>query len=593
MKSGADIRLRPRSFDVLRYLVERQGILVTRDELLAAFWGQTVVTEDAVAHCLSDIRAAIQDPAHEVIRTIPRRGYILDVPVTKPGDPATTATARSQARVAPRRLGTVALALLLGILAAWWWTGDRGVDEGVSTESRATVPMHSIAVLPFLDMSPEQDQAYLADGIAEEILNLLAQIPELRVISRSSSFSFKGKSIETPAVARQLNVNYVLEGSVRRAGTQLRVSAQLIEASSDTHLWSDTYDRRLDNIFQIQDDIAASVVDALRIELLGDAPRSREISQDIYSLVLQARFFWNRKAPGDEQRAKQYYQRALAIDAGYAPAWAGLSATYLADIIYGRTTHDIGFAEAREAAEMALSLDPDLADAHARLGILHAIDHDRESAIARYRHALALDPNNPLALAAMATVWWEGRLDDAVSWYAKAAAVDPLTTTWPNNMAHLLIKAGRLDDAEAAARKAMILSPDAPGPGRNLAIVHILRGQFDVALELALALPEHAEKTLVLTIIYNALGRQRDSDAALNRLISAAGIENPFLIAQAYACRGEIDEAFTWLEKANDAHRSLYGLNEASAQFEFDPFLENLRDDPRWDTLLGKLEPLP
>ena len=579
LRVGEDIKLRPKSFEVLGYLVERHGLLVTKEELLDALWGQTVVTEEAVAHCLSDIRRALHDQSQTMIRTIPRRGYIFDVPVTTSDAPS---RGNLTSRLLRRPIAAV-LVLVLGVASVWWWFGNRDVEVPV------TVAPHSIAVLPFLDMSPEQDQAYFADGISEEILNLLARNPELRVISRSSSFSFKGKDVDLRSVAEQLNVAHVLEGSVRKAGNRVRITAQLIEASSDSHLWLKTYDRKLDNVFQIQDEIAASVVDALKIELLGTGPRTHKIDQEVHTLAMQARYFWNRKSPGDEEKAMEYYRRALAIDPSYAPAWAGLSVLYLVRAHDGRMSHETGQAKAREAVEMALSLDPDLADAHVRMGIVHNHDHDREAAFEEYEQALALDPNNPLAMAAMSTIWLDGRLDEAINWYQKAAVTDPLTTTWQTNMADLLIKAGRLDEAEEAARRAHDLGPDAIPPSRNLAIVFLLRGQLDEALELIQSLPERAENTLILTIIYHGMGRQDESDAALMRLTSTAGKEDPFLIAQAHACRGEIDKAFEWLDKTNDAHHIKYGLNEYFAVFEFEPFLENLHDDPRWHALRDKL----
>ena len=599
LRAGADVKLRPKSFEVLSYLVQRHGLLVAKNELLDAIWGQTVVTEESVAHCLLDIRKAIRDQSHEMIRTVPRRGYIFDIPVTKHGGLVTKSDTPSRSKLAsnwPRWSLAAALFLVLGVIAVWWWFGNRGIEVAVTAGPKPTIAQHSIAVLPFLDMSPEQDQVYLADGISEEILNLLAKVPDLRVISRSSAFSFKGKNIGIPTVAQQLNVAYVLEGSVRRDGTQLRISAQLIEARSDNHLWSETYDRELENIFQIQDDIAASVVDALKIKLLGPAPQTHKIDQEVYALALQAKYFWNRKFPGDEERAMEYYQQALDIDPSYAPAWAGLSAGYLAQVHDGQIARETGLAKAREAAEMALSLDPDLSDAHVRMGLTHVdIDHNFEAAFEEYRRALALDPNNPLAMAVMSTMWRDGRLDEAINWYKKAAIIDPLTTTWPTNMSYLLIKAGRLDEAEEAARRALELSPGAIPSSSNLAVVFLLRGQLDEALELILSVPESVEKTHVLTIIYHAMGRQDESDAALEQLTLTLGEEDEdlfLMIAQAHAFRGEIDKAFEWLDKANDAHHSRYGVNEEFGVLKFDPFLESLHDDPRWDALLDKLETL-
>jgi len=593
IRAGEDIKLRPKCFDVLSYLVERQGLLVTKDELLDAVWGGAVVTEDSITHCVIDIRRALRDQSHQIIRTIPRRGYIFDVPVTKHGGLATASFPPSRSKFAPSRLRwplDVAFVLVLGVAAVWWWFGNRGNEVAVTVEPQTFIKSSSIAVLPFLDMSPEQDQGFFADGISEDILNLLAKNPNLKVISRSSAFAFKGENIDTRTVAQRLRVAFVLEGSVRRIGKQLRITAHLIEASSDTQLWSETYDHRLGNVFHIQDEIAAEVADALNVELLGAVPRTHITDHEVYMLVLQANFFWNRKSPGDVERAADYYQRALNIDPSYAPAWVGISASYLEQVDDGRIPFESGLAKAWEAAEMALSLDPDLSDAHARLGILHMYIHNREAALKEYEKALALNPNNPLAMAVMGSVWTEGRLDEAINWYKKAAAVDPLTTTWPNNMAVLLIRAGRLDEAEEAVRRAIVLSRSAPLPLRNLAVVFCLRGEYDEALELIRSLQESAQNTLLLTIIYHAMGRHEESDAAVKSLASTAGKEDPLLMAQAHAFRGEADKAFEWLDKTNDTHHIRFGVDMEFAEFEFDPFLDNLHADARWDALHDKLE---
>lgn len=479
-----------------------------------------------------------------------------------------------------RRMDFIAIAILVAAVIVFavdkWWV--------------AAPPPRSIAVIPFKNMSGDPAQEYFSDGISEELLNLLSQIPGLRVISRSSSFTFKGKDVAIPQIAEQLNVTHVLEGSVRKVGNRVRITAQLIEAGSDSHLWSESYDRELNDIFQIQDEIAASVVDALRIELLGAASQTRKVDEEVYSSVLRARYFWNRKSPGDEERAMEYYKRALDLDSSYAPAWAGLSASYFAQGANGEMPRETALEKAREAAEEALSLDPGLSDAHVRIGMLLLANHNWEAAFDEYDQALALDPNNPLAMAVRSPVWLTGRLDEAISWYRKATDIDPLTTTWPTNMSHLLIKAGRLDEAEEAARKALDLSPQASAPRENLACIALLRGQFDEALELTQSLPEGEIRTFLLTVIYHAMGRQDESDAALLRLTRIAETEeSPLVVAQAHAYRGEIDEAFEWLDRTNDAHRQKYGVNEEIGAFKFNPYLSNLHNDPRWDALLNNL----
>lgn len=597
LRAGVDLTLRPKSFEVLCHLVQRSGLLVTKAELLDAVWGRTIVTEDSVSHCVSDIRKAIGDQSQEMIRTVPRRGYIFDVPVGNNGELDPQPVARSERRRShhwPRWSLAALVLLVLGTAVALssLRTRDAGMSPAAADQSAADTL--SIAVLPFSDMSPEQDQAYLADGVSEDILNRLARVPGLRVISRSSAFSFRDARVEILTVARQLNVDYVLEGSVRAFGNQLRVTVQLIDARSDTSLWSGTYDRGLGDVLGVQSEISASIADSLSVELLEAGPEVRRVDSDAYRLALKAKYFWNRKLPGDEQKAMHYYRQALDTDPGHAPAWAGVSALYLSQALEGRVDAGVPreeeLARAREAARMALSLDPELSDAHVRMGIIHMYDRNRAAAFQAYRRALALDPNNPLAMAAMAVVWLDGRLDEGIEWYGKAASVDPMTTTWPNNMARLMIRAGRLDEAEEAARKAMELSPFAFFPRHHLALIHLLRGQFAEALELGEALAEQPEKTRLLAAVYHELGRQQEANLALQQLARSAGTDIPLMVAQAHAWCGNADQAFEWLNTANRTYLENSGEGLAFELIRTDPFLKGLQDDRRWVAFLGRLE---
>ena len=444
----------------------------------------------------------------------------------------------------------------------------------------------SIAVLPFINMSDDASNEYFSDGISEELLNLLTKIPELRVISRSSAFSFKGKDTEIPEIARRLNVAHILEGSVRKAGNQVRITVQLIEARSDTHLWSETYDRNLDNIFQIQDEIATAVVEALKLELLGAAPQSRKTDQETFTLVLQAKYFWNRRSPGDEERAMDLYQRALAIDPDYAPAWTGLSVAYLVQAVKGRIPREIGLAKAREAVETALLLDSELSDAHVRMGQVYEQDDDHDATREEYRQALALDPNSPLALGVVASFTWraDGQLSEAIDLFRRAADIDPLGAVWWDNTADLLIKAGRLDEAEEATRKALELRGESISSRSNLVLIMFFRGQFNEALELTHAFPDSANKTFGFTVTYHAMGRHEESDAAMLKLTESPGRHVPYLIALAHASRGEKDQAFEWLDKVLKERKLGVGV------IKYEPFLRNLHDDPRWEALLDKLD---
>src|SRR5438552_14215297 len=261
------------------------------------------------------------------------------------------------------------------------------------TTSLTAIPENSIAVLPFVDLSAGKDQEYFSDGISEELLNLLAKIPQLQVTARTSSFSFKGKEVAVPEIARTLHVAHVLEGSVRKAGNSVRITAQLIKAGTDTHLWSQTYDRKLDDIFAIQDEIAADVVKQLKVTLLGVVPKARTTDPEAYALYLQAVQLGRQNTAEAFQQSDALYRKALAIDPRYAPAWAELARNFGNETNQGLLPGKEGFAQAREAAVKALAIDPDYAPAHANLGwIAMNGDNDLAAAAKHYERALALDP---------------------------------------------------------------------------------------------------------------------------------------------------------------------------------------------------------
>ena len=310
-------------------------------------------------------------------------------------------------------------------------------------------PIASIAVLPFVNMSADKEQEYFADGISEELINLLAQVPELRVIARTSSFSFKGKEVGIAEIARRLNVANVLDGSVRRSGDRLRITAQLVRASDSSHLWSEIYERPLDNIFAVQDEIAAAVLEQLKLELLGVAPKTKASDPKAYTLFLQARHWGRQGTPEGLERSIALYQRALEIDANDAAAWKGLANDYLNQASNGLRPIDEGYRLARNAVEKALAIDSDYAPAHGALGwIAMTYDGDLAAAARSYEHALALEPTNIDIIGNAATLaQFLGRLDTASALDEYANARDPVNPPGHANLGTTYLYAGRLDEA--------------------------------------------------------------------------------------------------------------------------------------------------
>ena len=451
-------------------------------------------------------------------------------------------------------------------------------DEVTATERQ------SIAVLPFVNMSEDPNNEFFADGISEEILNLLAKIPELQVTSRSSAFSLKGQNLDVPTMAARLNVAHVLEGSVRKSGNQLRITAQLIEVDADTHLWSETYDRELQNVFAIQDEIAAAVADALQITLLGNKPTSIETNPDAYASYLQARHFMNLDNVGANHQAETLIKQALDIDPGFAPAWIVQGYVYLQQAqIFGLRTYDDANNLARRAFEQALVVDPQYGSAYAGLAYL-AMDYDWnfDQAAEHLRQAQALSPGSSDILGALARLHVSlGRIDEAIALYQQSIALDPISNHGGLGVA--LHFAGRLDEAADSLEMALSLNPNNVYVPYLLAHVRLAQGDTAAALIIIEAVPDDGWRLAGSTIVHHALGNSDASDAALEELIERFSTDMAYQIAMAYGFRGKIDSAFEWLEMAYQNHDS--GLTNLL----LDPTLTNLHNEPRWTSFIDRM----
>jgi TolB-like protein len=448
-----------------------------------------------------------------------------------------------------------------------------------------TMAAESIAVLPFVDMSPAKDQEYLSDGIAEELLNLLVKIPDLQVAARTSSFSFKNKDVRIADVARELHVANVLEGSVRKSGDQVRITAQLIQADSGFHLYSETFDRTLDDVFGIQDEIAAAVVEALKIRLLGAAPKAVEVDPEAYALYLQGRYFYGRRTQADWEKATQAYQDALQIDPGYAAAWAGLSRAYYARASQSYIDLHQGTAQARQAALKALELQPTLAEGYVSLSAIQmTYDWDWAGSEASLQRALELTPGMADAIADLGILnRYVGDLDEAIELDRRAVALDPLNLPGYHALGLALIYAGRLDEAGQVYQHLLTLNPDFAAANLARSRVKLLQGRPEEALAIAEQEVEPFWREFgVLSALY-VLKRTDEADARLVDLIEQNQDDAAYQIAQLYGFRGDRDKVFEWLERAYVQRDG--GLPEML----LDPYLRAFSDDPRWTELLKKV----
>ena len=504
------------------------------------------------------------------------------------GVPETQVLPTAAMRASRRRGFAFALAfvLILGVGVIASLRGGAPAADTTATENP------SIAVLPFVDMSEAKDQQYFSDGMSEELLNLLAKIPALRVTSRSSAFSFRGKNTAIPEIAKSLNVAHILEGSVRKAGNKLRITAQLIDARSDTHIWSETYDRTLDDVFAVQDEISAAVVTKLKVALLGAMPKARQTDPRAYELWLQSNDVARQSRPDRTERSVALLKEALAIDPNYVAGWTRLASTYANEGMQGtnkaRTSAE-SFALAREAVEKARALDPNYVWVYTTLAqIAIGADGDLEAAARHIEHALTLEPDNAdLMLPAATLVQSLGRLNEALALREYAIKSDPLSPFAQFNLGLSYLYVGRLDDAIAACQRSLKISP-----GRIVAHYVIglaLIARNDGAGALAEMQQETAEgwHEIGLPLAYHALGKKKESDEALATLIEKREKRSAYNIAQAFSYRSENDRAFEWLEKAGTYHDA--GLSIAS----FDPLMKNLHADARWLPFLQKIGKAP
>ena len=475
---------------------------------------------------------------------------------------------------------SVAIAVALG---GHFWSPSH---EGAQSAAAVATSDKSVAVLPFVDMSEKKDQEYFSDGLSEELIDMLTKVRELRVPARTSSFYFKGKQATIADIAKALSVTHVLEGSVQKSGEKLRITAQLIRVDSGYHVWSQTYDRKPDDIFKIEDEISSAVVTALKAALLPDEMQRSVTagSAEAHALVLQAQYLYLRAAPADVQVAADYFQQAIRLDPNYAAAWAGLSKAL------GNLPG--AWQEQREravaAAERALALDPRLAEAHIAMGKIHLyFDLDWAAADAEFRQALALAPADASALYwAGIFAWHLGHFDDALRFYNQSLAVDPLNPRLQWLIGGVYLNTGRPAEAEASFRRLLELDPANVDAISGIGMALVLRGDAVAGIAQLEREPDPLDREYNLARAYQILGRKADSDAAIARFELRHGKDAPYNVACLHAQRGELDQAFAWLERVREPRDRYVGL------FLKDDRLcwKTAEGDPRYKSFLRKMK---
>ena len=453
-----------------------------------------------------------------------------------------------------------------------------------NTGSTITASSNSIAVLPFVDLSPAGDQEYFSDGLSEELLNLLAKIPALKVISRTSAFSFKGKNEDIREIGKKLGVDNILEGSVRKSNDQIRITAQLIRVSDGSHIWSKTYDRTMNDIFKVQDEIANAVVQELKITLMGDDLHTIPGNSEAFNLYLQGKYFFAKRSREDVERAIDLFHQALALENKNATVWASLSIAYASQANNGYIDSNEGFAKAREAAQKAIDIDNNLALGHYALAYIQtSYDWDWSGADMEFKKALILDPSNIGAINGMANLALAlGRFDEAIQLYTRALELDPLRPIIRINLGMTLMHNYQPEQASKILTEAIDLNPGFPTAHYRLGLSYLLLNKTDEAITEINNEPVDDWKTHGLILAYSK-SKSATADSLLTAYISAYGDVSAFQIAEIYGYQNKPDHAFEWLDKAYLQRDG--GLGTLLGN----PWLKSIESDSRYTPFLIKM----
>jgi len=482
----------------------------------------------------------------------------------------------------------VVLVVAVGFLLVDKFALQPGVP-GDATETALAEIKPSIAVLPFVNMSGDEENEYFSDGLSEELLNVLAKIPQLHVAGRTSSFQFKDTNEDLRLIGEKLNVANVLEGSVRKSGARLRITAQLINTESGYHLWSNTYDRELTDIFAIQDEIAANVVEALRVTLLGDevaAPGHGTDNLEAYNLYLQARYFHDRTTEEDYAKAMDSLKRAIELDPDYAQAYARLATLHQLAVSGfvsdGSVDFFTGFKKVNEYADKALALGPDLADSHfAKGNIASGGDWDHDTAVQHYSEALRLEPNHLGAQGWLSSVrMYQRRDDESIALSENVLRLDPLSISAHRGLGDSYRVAGRYDDALEMYQAALRLQPDTARVHGRIARIALARGDFETAAEHISREPVDWVRDMY-AIMLDSKGQDSDAmQAAATAYEEKYGTSNSYQLAEIYGYVGDLDSTFKWLEKSHEVH------DPGMLWLQGSEFLESARNDSRWPDMV-------
>ena len=618
-KNGTRVHLQEQPFQILVILTQRAGEVVTRQELRQHLWpADTFVDFDnSLNAAIAKIREALGDSAEapRFIETLPRRGYRFIGSLTSKEEPSDGKASAilalpSGGSVAGRKVPSPSLRLTLERHRGkqLWVFAAAGlalvalavlVVQLTSPKLKPRGPIDSVAVLPFVNAGAETNLDYLSDGITEGIINSLAGFPNLRVIARTSVFRYKGRDFDPKRVARALEVRAIVTGRVVQNGDGISVTAELVDISEDRQLWGQQYTRKRADLAGIQGEIASEISDRLRLRLSEQAKehllRHYTPDPEAYQLYLKGRYYWNTFTPEGLKKARGYFQHSIAIDPGYAPAYAGLAECYndLGALLFGEPKDVV--PKAKGAAMKALEIDESLAEAHSALGwAVWNWDWDKSAAEREFKRAIELNNNSSIAHHRYGIFLSHlGRFDEGIAEGKRARDLDPLSPMILSFVAYDYMVAGRYEEAMSESSSALALDPSNAVVQTNIPWIYALEGKYARALIACEKLPkqslavtaENQGPALSVAWVYAVAGRKAEAERLLKAFKQLVPREyvDPYSVAEVYAGLGDNDRTFEWLERAYRVH------SVAMVWLKADPFWEKVRSDPRYEDLLRRV----
>jgi TolB-like protein/DNA-binding winged helix-turn-helix (wHTH) protein len=588
LKDEKIVAVEPQVFNLIMYLIKNKDRLVTRDEMLDNLWQGRVVSDTSVSNQIKSARKVLGDNGQKqaVIKTFHGRGYQF-IAKCENDVHAESEQQIKKTKISTIKIQSLIIILILVALAIFWFRLQTVLESQspIDMSSSLDVQDKSIAVLAFKDLSPKSDQEYFSEGISEELLNLFTKIPDLRVASRTSSFSFKNKSQTIKEIGARLNVSYVMEGSVRKSGNKLRITAQLIRAKDGSHIWSETYDYDIDDIFVIQDKIALAVTELLKINLSNDLIKSTTVDTKAYALYLQSIYLIRQNTEKTIRQAAQIIGQSISIDPNYAPSWTLFSRIMYMSVVYSyKKINTTGFKLSKTAVQKALEIDDNYAHAYAQLSLINNLEWDFEASTKNVERASKLNNSSATIKSIVASNRLAvGRLSESVELLLQAIDTRKLVNHYYLTLGSIYLMQNRLEEAYEALKKYDYFFPEAVSQHAIMSFILHHMGRNEEALIEAEKEVHEYWKLSAKIVATHALGKIQESNELFAQYKEAYSQNVPAFFASLHVYRGDIDSAFKWLEIA-------YQQNDPGliVTINFLP-MRKLWDDNRWKELIQKL----